>query len=149
MSLLSVSVSTEIPWQIYILFIGLFVWFAAMVLIAVFIEKEMRGQGLPKQESKSLSYLLFWPRGVIRYLKEYGAGESVICPQCGKSNRLHLLKFTKGKCLSCKKEISLSDVKVNIAKYTTLQKAIIVSYIFAWLGIALLLAFIVLLFLSI
>lgn len=120
-----------------------------MVLIAVFIEKDMRGQGLPKQESKSLSYLLFWPRGVIRYLKEYGAGESVICPQCGKSNRRHLLKFTKGKCLSCKKEISLSDVKVNIAKYTALQKAIIVCYMFAWLGIALLLAFIVLLFLSI
>ena len=74
MILLSSSVAVEIPWQIGILIAGLFILFVALALIAFFIEKDIRAQGQTVQESRSLSYLLFWPRGVIRYLKEYGAG---------------------------------------------------------------------------
>ena len=148
MILLSSSVAVEIPWQIGIPIAGLFILFVALALIAFFIEKDIRAQGQTVQESRSLSYLLFWPRGVIRYLKEYGAGAGVVCPQCGKKNPFHHLKFTNGKCLYCKTEISLSEADKYDAKYTALQKAVMVCHLFAWLGVALLIAFVVLLILN-
>ena len=138
MILLSSSVAVEIPWQIGILIAGLFILFVALALIAFFIEKDIRAQGQTVQESRSLSY----------YLKEYGAGAGVVCPQCGKKNPFHHLKFTNGKCLYCKTEISQSEADKYEAKHTALQKAVMVCYLFAWLGVALLIAFVVLLILN-
>lgn len=130
----------EIPWQIAVLVSGLIVLFVALALIAVLIDRVMDRYEVKAKDRKVFSYIWFWPYGVIKFLREYVSGKIIRCPNCGKENRSNYLRYTNGKCVACKTD--LSGMEGETSDVQDKARGIKICYVLAWFGVALLLVFV-------